>query len=356
MIIYPQQKFDALKSEVMQRYRILDGSQAYDTNHLARSVALAFRMPIVIASLNERYRSWFGSSHGVTENSEHAIQNLCSLANLSDKSFQVEDMAGDEYFAGEECVHGEIGARFFAGVPLTDPNGKRFGTLCLIDRTPREFTEEQLRLLDSFGTLLSNDICVRSAGRYAVRDLISAEEDKCSLYDLAVTDSLTGALNRRAFFHFTEREVARARRHKLPLTTVIFDIDHFKKVNDVHGHPAGDDVISSLAKTMNREIRDEDYLGRLGGEEFGLVLPETPPAQAAHLANRLRHKVKSLTFVGEGGAFAITASFGISVVLPEDKDINPSLERADRALYQAKRNGRDRVEIMLEEKNLSLVS
>lgn len=348
MITYPIQKLETVKSEVLQRYRILQGSGTYDTNHLARTVALAFRAPIVIAALNERYRAWFSSTHGVTAENEDKVWSICSLANLADGLFQVEDMTKEAYFAEEEIVKTEPSARFFAGVPLTDPDGKRFGTLCLFDHKPRLLTEQEVRLLASFGGLLSNDICVRSAGRYAVRDLIAAEEDKTSLYDLAVTDSLTGCLNRRAFFHLTEREIARAARHSRQLTAVIFDIDHFKKVNDVHGHAAGDDVIASLARLIGREIREEDYLGRIGGEEFAMILPETSPAQAVSLTNRLRHKIKALTFIGEGGAFSVTTSFGVARIDNDENTINPALERADRALYDAKRNGRDRVELATE--------
>lgn len=348
MITYPLQKFESVKTEIEQRYRILDGSAAYDTNHMARTVALGFRVPMVIAALNERYRAWFSSSHGISKELTEPVHNLCSLANLADRMFQVEDMASDDYFSDEDVVKALPHLRFFAGVPLTDPNGKRFGTLCLLDDKPRVLDEAEARLLKSFGGLLSNDICVRSAGRYAVRDLILAEEDKCSLYDLAVTDSLTGALNRRAFFHLTERETARASRHDKPLSAVLLDIDHFKKVNDVHGHPAGDDVIATLARTLAKEVREEDYLGRLGGEEFGLILPETTTGQAVALCNRLRQKIKTLTFLGEGGSFAITTSFGVAEVFPGEKNVHPALERADRALYQAKRNGRDRVELAEE--------
>ncbi|RFB04079.1 sensor domain-containing diguanylate cyclase [Parvularcula marina] len=348
MITYPQQKFESIKSEVEQRYRILDGSSAYDTNHMARTVALAFRVPMVIAALNERYRAWFSSSHGVSEALDDQVHDLCSLANLADRFFQVEDMAEDQYFSGEKLVSEAPNMRFFAGVPLRDPDGKRFGTLCILDNKPRVMSESDSRLLKSFAGLLSNDICVRSAGRYAVQDLIHAEEDKCSLYDLAVTDSLTGALNRRAFFHLTEREVPRAERHRVPLTAVLFDIDHFKKVNDVHGHAAGDDVIASLSRIVSKEIREEDYLGRLGGEEFGLILPETTPSQAVSLTNRLRQKIKGLTFLGEGGSFSITVSFGVAAIDPGERSVHPALERADRALYVAKRNGRDRVELAVE--------
>ncbi|MEM9989970.1 MAG: GGDEF domain-containing protein, partial [Pseudomonadota bacterium] len=181
--------------------------------------------------------------------------------------------------------------------------------------------------------------------RYAVRDLIEAEEDKCTLYDLAMTDPLTTALNRRAFFRFSEKEVRRANRHGLELSVLMLDIDHFKQVNDVHGHNAGDEVLKKLIQTLVKGVREEDLIGRLGGEEFALVLPETGPATAAMLANRLRHDVKKLQFLSPAGPFNITISVGVSEPFDGDTNIQHALERADKALYEAKKNGRDRVEL-----------
>lgn len=342
MISYPQ-KFESLKAEVLQRYHILEGSAGHDTNHFARTVALAFRTPIVIVALNERYRGWYTSSHGVDDSNRTHITDLCSLANLSDKPFVVEDAAQETYFRKEKAVTGACGIRFFAGIPLTDPHGKRFGTLCLLDRKPRLLTDEEHRLLGSFGALVSNDLCVRSASRYAVQDLIEAQEDKCALYDLAVTDPLTGCFNRRAFYHFSEREVSRAARHNIALTVVIFDIDHFKQVNDRYGHGVGDDVIRGIAQTVSADIREEDYFGRLGGEEFGLLLPETSPEKALFIVNRLRQKIRALHFDSGSEMFSVTTSFGVAQVQRDHGDIQEALERADQALYQAKRNGRDRI-------------
>ncbi len=345
MITYPPPRFEQQKTEVLQRYQILDGSEKYDADQTAHTAALVFGTSIVLAALNERYRNWYHCAHGVDAKDINRLEAFCAHANLSEGGFIVKDARMDAYFANDPAVTGSPRVVFFAGAPLRDPDGKRFGTLCLIDNKPHPFTKTDLDILESFATLVGQDICLRSAGRYAVRDLIDAEEDKCILYDLAMTDSLTSTLNRRAFFRFTEREVSRANRYKQELATLMVDIDHFKQVNDVHGHAVGDEVLTALIESISGSTRKEDLIGRLGGEEFAIVLPETGLEQAEIVANRMREAVKALTFKSSEGDFSITISIGISEPMDSDTDILPALERADKALYQAKRNGRDRVEL-----------
>ena len=135
--------------------------------------------------------------------------------------------------------------------------------------------ERRLALLESFAAIVSQDICVRSAARYAVCDLIEAEHDKWDLLDLAMSDPLTRALNRRAFSRFAEREVLRVSRYVRPLTALRPGIDHFKRVNDVHGDRLGDKVLTRLAACLTASIRNEN-------------LPGTEPLRAAIRANRLR--------------------------------------------------------------------
>lgn len=344
-MIYPLLRFEQQRSEVLQRYRILNGSEVHVAEQVAQTAALALGVPIVAAALNERYRNWYRSSFGASPGEIESLQAFCSLATLSQSAFAVADVRDDPYFASDPAVIGSQNIVFFAGSPLRDPDGKRFGTLCLLDRKPHVFDQHRLHLLESFAAIMSQDICIRSAARYAVRDLIEAEHDKCDLFDMAMTDPLTKALNRRAFFRFAEREVLRASRHTKPLTALMLDIDHFKRVNDVHGHSAGDEVLTRLVACLTANIRDEDLLGRLGGEEFSLALPETEPLSAVILANRLREAVSRLRFPGKSGPFSITISVGISEPAFADIDILPALERADAALYRAKENGRNRVEI-----------
>lgn len=344
MLNFLPPRLENLKADVLHRYQILNGSMAYDANQISRTAALVFDLPTVIVALNERYRHWYHSQHGVAPNSLDQLLAFCVQSNLSDSLFVVPDVRKEAFFLRDADLTRAANIVFFAGAPLSDPDGKRFGTLCLIDDKPREFGAEKIAVLDSFAKLVSQDICLRSAGRYAVRDLIELEEEKCFLFDLAMTDPLTKALNRRAFFRFAEREVLRSKRHGLDVCVLMIDIDYFKAVNDVHGHNVGDDVLKQLVGVMSDGTRDEDLVGRLGGEEFALLLPETDLERAEVLANRLREAVKRLAFSAETGEFGISISVGISMPEAIDPDILAALERADKALYEAKRNGRDRVE------------
>ncbi len=345
MILYPPPQFDQQKNEILQRYQILNGGEIYFADQIARTAALVFGVPIVLAALNERYRVWYRSICGLQREHFDVTQEFCSHANLSDTAFVVEDVREEEMFANDPAVTGGPEIVFFAGAPLRDPDGKRFGTLCLIDSKPHTLNAEQTKVLEGFAEIVSQDICVRSAARYAVRDLIEAEHDKCDLFDQAMTDPLTKALNRRAFFRFAEREVMRSARYGHTLSALMIDIDHFKKVNDTHGHAVGDEVLTGMSKLIQTSIRDEDIFGRLGGEEFAMVLPETPAENAVVLANRIRERVKQLRFEGKDGPFGISISIGVSAPTARDLDIVAALERADHALYKAKLMGRDRVEL-----------
>lgn len=348
MISYPMPRFEQQKQEVLQRFNILTETRVADTTQTAEVASLAFDMPIVLVSLNQRYRAWFQARVGLTQETERAVEDLCSLAQLSQNAFAVEDVTAEAYFADEPAVVGSAGIRFFAGAPLRNPHGQRFGTLCLMDTKPRVLSERKTELLTSMASMVSNDICLRSAGRYAVRDLIEVEQDKCELFDLAMTDELTSALNRRSFFYMADREMRRRARKPTPMTVIMLDIDHFKQVNDVHGHNVGDEVIERLSRVVCATVRDEDIFGRLGGEEFGLVLPDTNIAGAHRTAERIREAVSAMRFKTKDVEFHITVSLGIAEPGFNERGVSDALDRADQALYRAKRNGRNRVELPRE--------
>jgi diguanylate cyclase (GGDEF)-like protein len=186
----------------------------------------------------------------------------------------------------------------------------------------------------------------------AHRALRVAQEN---LQRLEATDSLTGVMSRRAFLDLAQREFSRARRYDRPAAVLVFDLDHFKRVNDNHGHAAGDMVLRECATAWKAVLREQDLIGRIGGEEFCAVLPETPLPSALHAAERLRAAVKRLDFSGESKSLKVTVSVGLSMVSKEDEDLGRTMERADRALYLAKEAGRDRVEA-LEAPRLSAVA
>jgi diguanylate cyclase (GGDEF)-like protein len=158
----------------------------------------------------------------------------------------------------------------------------------------------------------------------------------------ASTDSLTGAANRRSTMRRIDEEVARARRHGRPLSVLMMDLDRFKAINDAHGHATGDEVLRVFAAEVARALRPSDLVGRVGGEEFVVVLPETGGAGAAQLAERLRARTSALSVHTEDGPVHVTVSIGVAS-LEDGQAGRELLAAADDALYEAKREGRDRV-------------
>lgn len=181
-----------------------------------------------------------------------------------------------------------------------------------------------------------------------VVDITERKTMEDALRKAATTDVLTGIANRRHFMDRTEAELARARRHALPLALAMFDIDHFKRVNDLYGHAVGDEVLRAVARLCAGVVRQHDMVGRVGGEEFGLVMPDTRLEDAVALTERLRASMQTLRvrLPADSGAdeVFITASFGVSVLRPGDT-LDTLLAHADAALYAAKRQGRDQIRV-----------
>ncbi len=178
--------------------------------------------------------------------------------------------------------------------------------------------------------------------RRRIENALRESEEKLRVQ--AARDHLTGLPNRRAFIDRLENELARVRRFRTKCALMMIDIDHFKLVNDRNGHAAGDRVLKAFANVLGATLRQADFAGRLGGEEFGLLLPETTPSAALVLAERLRRKFEELHVETPSGTIRFTASVGVAAVLPEDESIDAPLARADEALYRAKSKGRNRVE------------
>ncbi|MGA9395554.1 MAG: diguanylate cyclase [Azonexus sp.] len=158
----------------------------------------------------------------------------------------------------------------------------------------------------------------------------------------ASTDALTGLINRRAFMERFAHELARSQRHGPSPTLLMLDIDHFKKINDIHGHPAGDVVLAHLAQLLRSSVRNVDIIGRIGGEEFAVVLVETNAATAAPVIERLLERLRNTTVtLADATTLKFTASIGSTETLWADT-IDTAIQRADEALYTAKKTGRDR--------------
>lgn len=163
------------------------------------------------------------------------------------------------------------------------------------------------------------------------------------IYRLTIQDGLTQIYNARYLYEALEREIIRGRRHERDLAILMFDIDHFKRINDVHGHLAGDFVLKELARIVQQRIRRDEVFARYGGEEFSIILPETSLEGAVSLAETLRQKVEEHTFAFQADTIKVTISVGCATLNDTDKVANDLIKRADEFLYQAKNSGRNRV-------------
>jgi diguanylate cyclase (GGDEF)-like protein/PAS domain S-box-containing protein len=178
----------------------------------------------------------------------------------------------------------------------------------------------------------------------ALNDISQRKEMEAELFRQASTDALTGISNRRYFQNQAEQEVRRSRRFARDMTVMMIDIDHFKPINDTYGHAAGDAVIQAVVKRAIESLRQSDFIGRIGGEEFAVVLPETALDAAYEVADRLRAHIQEKPTIAEHTAVDCTVSVGVAQLSAQDGGIDDLLHRADTALYAAKNKGRNRVE------------
>jgi two-component system, cell cycle response regulator len=164
------------------------------------------------------------------------------------------------------------------------------------------------------------------------------------IYRMTIIDGLTGAHNKRYFMEFLEREIARCARYERPLSLLMFDIDHFKAINDTHGHLTGDYVLKEMAGRLLGRVRKEELLARYGGEEFAAVLPETDHSGAMKFGEQIRSIVANKPFEYEGDVLNITISVGVATTSGSDPlDPLEFIRIADENLYRAKNEGRNRV-------------
>ncbi|MES2886403.1 MAG: sensor domain-containing diguanylate cyclase [Pseudomonadota bacterium] len=318
-----QQRLDALHG-----YRVLDTApeQAYDD--LTTLAAAVCGTPVALISLVDVQRQWFKARRGLEPNETARDLAFCAHAILTpDRVFEVPDARLDDRFATNPLVTGEPHVRFYAGTPLLTPQGLPIGTVCVIDHVPRQLDDTQRSALES----LARQVVAQLELRRVVSDL---EVD-------SLTDGLTALWNRRYFDRRLKEEWMRHARSGKPLALLMVDLDHFKRVNDTHGHPAGDAVLAKAAEVLRTSVRQTDVVTRFGGEEFAIILPETDADNAVRVGLKIREAFHTTHWP----QCTVTASMGVSAAAPVP-GANPLalVAQADRALYRAKETGRDRVE------------
>jgi diguanylate cyclase (GGDEF)-like protein len=214
--------------------------------------------------------------------------------------------------------------RSWMGVPLL-ARGKIIGVYSIDSRTPGTFTEDHLRSAEALAA--QGAIAIQNAQLFG------------DVQRLAITDALTGTNNRRNFLDLAQREFNRARRFNRPLSLIMLDIDHFKKVNDTFGHSSGDQVLRTLTQRVLDNIREIDVLGRYGGEEFMILLPETEDVAARRVAERLRKSVIASPFETDQGPIPVTVSLGVVTTDAQVDELDDVIHQADMVMYKAKQAG-----------------
>ncbi|ATE80291.1 MULTISPECIES: GGDEF domain-containing protein [Pseudomonas] len=174
-------------------------------------------------------------------------------------------------------------------------------------------------------------------------DITEKKQMETELHRLATTDVLTQSSNRRHFFECANHEFEQARQQGKPLAFLLLDIDDFKVINDTYGHPEGDKVLQRIAESGRAALRRGDLFGRIGGEEFAAVFPGCAPDMAMQVAERLHREIQRLSFSHDDQTFGITVSQGLTSLTPEDENLDSLFARADAAMYQAKRQGKNRI-------------
>jgi len=290
---------DALSAACNQRIDLAilnlpaDDAEATDFPNVLRSVALAAYLPVIIVA------------------DSAAVQHRCRFLD-----------AGADDVVSSATAYDELVARVGA----------------------------MLRVKELHEQLAVSQVALQEALRRERKLLAKMRRDNANLLTLVTTDPLTHVENRRSFQDILAHEFKIARRYNQPLSLLTLDVDHFKLVNDCHGHPSGDYVLKEFAVILKQSVRESDVVARTGGEEFCIVLPKAGPEQAALFAERIRKEVANRKFIAYGQTIHVTTSLGVATY-PNDAEITSHdilVYLADQALLLAKETGRDRVTALSE--------
>lgn len=312
---------DAARIAALHRLDVLDTGIEQPFEKIVTLVRTVLAVPIATVTLVDRDRQWFKAHRGLDRQETPRSISFCTHTIQQREPLIVEDAHLDPRFADSPLVAGPPHIRSYAGIPLRTPEGYNVGSLCAMDTRTRRFSPADIAILSN----LANIVC-----------------DELELRMIAQVDHLTGALTRRGFIEQAEREIARSHRYGRPSTLMMLDVDHFKSVNDTYGHATGDQVLQQIANIAEVTLRPSDVFGRLGGEEFAILLPETGGDEAVVVAERLRQAIADHPMrLPVGGTLQVTASFGIAALAPTLGSVPAWLESADTMLYSAKSGGRN---------------
>lgn len=306
---------EALRLSTLRSLNILDTPPEERFDRLTRLARRLFNVPVALVSLVDEDRQWFKSHMGIPVTETPRDISFCGHAILGDEVFLVPDAHADPRFVDNPLVTSEPGVVFYAGCPLKMANGMRLGTLCIIDHAPREFSEEDLLLL---------------------KDLAQMAEQELAAIQLATIDELTMLCNRRGFEALADHALSLCRRLGRPSSLLYIDLDGFKGINDRFGHAEGDCTLRRFGGLLKDTFRESDVLGRIGGDEFAVLVTNALPEDLDELLHRLQAAVSASNQTAREGC-EIRYSVG-TVAFDPERHISTEafMVDADQQMYRDK--------------------
>ena len=302
---------EAARLAALRSLGLLDTEPDERFDRITRMAQRILDVPIALVSLVDADRQWFKSRQGLDRPETSRSVAFCAHAIAQHDVMVVEDATADPRFADNPLVTGDPEVRFYAGAPISGPDGHVLGTLCVMDRRPR--------------TLDARD-------RQTLEDLAEMVQDEIEYVQLAISDELTGLSNRRGMDFLGRQVLAVCARQGSPALLLYVDVDRFKEINDEHGHQAGDRALKAVAHALVGSFRHADVLARLGGDEFAALL-----AGADDVTVPMERFDVTLRRAAAEAGFPISVSIGSAVFDPADPaDLDDLLAQADASMYEDK--------------------
>ena len=325
---------DPRRLEALRASALLGGAQNAVLDRLTRLVTRVLGVPVSLVSLvDDRaqhfpgltgLRGWAGEQRGTP-----LTHSFCQHVVGRDGMLAVEDAAIHPLVTNNLAFH-ELSVVAYLGVPLRTASGDTIGALCAIDTKPLHWTDDQIATLEDLAEAAMAEIELR-----ATTVLLLAAHDKLRVQ--ATRDALTGLLNRRGFSDGAHPTVALAHRMNAPLAVLSLDLDGFMEINDTHGHDAGDEALMDMANVLREQTRSSDIIGRMGGDEFVILCPNTGAEAIAPLRQRIEAALDALN-AEPHRIYTLASSIGVSVwETAEPLSLATLLTAADASMYENKR-------------------
>ena len=307
---------------------------------LTRIARRALHAPVAAISLVNEEKQWFKSAAGWGVSELPRGESICRLTVEANQIVTIGDTLEDPRVAKLQVVVSAPRFRSYAGHALVDEHGTAIGTFCIFDLKPREFLPADRQMLTDLAALAQRELLsdqLTNAHAALTSKLGVARRE-------ALMDPLTHLWNRRGASVLLKGAFASADQRNKPLALALLDLDNFKRINDTHGHQAGDEVLRRAASRLLSTVRGDDAICRLGGDEFLVLMADTDSAIASRVSERIRRSITDTPIPTRDGAMPVSVSVGCTVRQPRDTaSVDELLERADQALLQSKTAGRNRV-------------